>query len=112
MGKLEEETGREERPDACEEAEEEEEVRVESRGPGSSKEEGMQSHVSRSENLEKLNISRTLQDKHGDSKQQHQNTTNIIELIYSPHLWMTCTSGWSHSHFFTRMEPVLPDVVL
>lgn len=80
MGKLEEETGREERPDACEEAEEEEEVRVESRGPGSSKEEGMQSHVSRSENLEKLNISRTLQDKHGDSKQQHQNTTNIIEL--------------------------------
>lgn len=82
VGKLEEEqeTGREERPDAFEEEEEEEEVRVDSRGPGSSKEEGMQSHVSRSENLEKLNISRTLQDKHWDSKLQHQNATNIVEL--------------------------------
>lgn len=61
-GKLEEEqeTGREERPDACEEEEEEEE---DSRGPGSSSEDGMQSQVSRSENLEKLNISRTLQDR-------------------------------------------------
>lgn len=62
MGKLEEEqeTGREERPGVCEEEEEEEEVRVDSRGPGSSNDDGMQSHVSRSENLEKLNISRTL----------------------------------------------------
>lgn len=72
VGKLEEETGREERPDACEEEEEEEEVHEDSRGPGSSKEEGMQSHVSRSENLEKLNISRTLQDKQCDLKLQHQ----------------------------------------
>lgn len=73
VGKLEEEqeTGREERPDACEEEEEEEEVREDSRGPGSSKEEGMQSHVSRSENLEKLSISRTLQDKHCDLKLQN-----------------------------------------
>lgn len=81
VGKLEEEqeTGREEGLDAFEE-EEEEEVRVVSRGPGSNKEEGMQSHVSRSENLEKLNISRTLQDKHYDSKLQLQNTTNVVEL--------------------------------
>lgn len=53
---------------------------VDSSGPGSSKEEGMQSHVSRSENLEKLNISRILQDKHCDSELQHQNTTNIVAL--------------------------------
>lgn len=76
----EQETGREERPDACEEAEEEEEVCVDSSGPGSSREEGMQSHVSRSENLEKLNISRMLQDKHSDSELQQQNTANKAEL--------------------------------
>lgn len=66
MGKLEQEqeTGWEERPDACEEEEEEEDVQPGSRGPGSTNEDGMHSHVSRSENLEKLNISRTLQDKH------------------------------------------------
>lgn len=50
----EEETGWEEWLDACEEEEleEKEEVRVESRALGSSSEDGMHSHVSRSENLE------------------------------------------------------------
>lgn len=51
----------EDRLEACEEEEEEEEeVLVESRVLGSSREDGMQSHVSRSENLEQLSISRTL----------------------------------------------------
>lgn len=50
----EEEMGGEEWLDACEEEEleEKEEVRVESRALGSSSEDGMHSHVSRSENLE------------------------------------------------------------
>lgn len=47
----EEETGGEEWLDACEE-EEVEEVRVDSRAPDSSSEDGIHSHVSRSENLE------------------------------------------------------------
>lgn len=61
-GEEEEEAGGEleDRLDACEETEEEEEVLVESRALGSSREDGMQSHVSRSENLEQLSISRTL----------------------------------------------------
>lgn len=84
VGKLEEEqeTGREERPDACEEVEEEEEVRVESRGPGSSREEGMQSHVSKSENLEKLNISRTLQDKRCNSNLGCSVQSTQVEVLF------------------------------
>lgn len=53
-GEEDEEMGGEEWLDACEEeeVEVEEEVRVESRALGSSSEDGMHSHVSRSENLE------------------------------------------------------------
>lgn len=59
-----EETSGEEWLDACEE-EEVEEVQAGSGAPCSSSEDGMHSHVSRSENLEQLSISRTLQeDRH------------------------------------------------
>lgn len=51
-GDEEEEIGGEEWLDPCEEEEEAEEVRVESRDLGSSSEDGIHSHVSRSENLE------------------------------------------------------------
>lgn len=51
-GEEEEEFGGEEWLDACEEVEEEEEVQVESKVLGSSSEDGIHSHVSRSENLE------------------------------------------------------------
>ncbi len=53
-GEDEEEFGGEDWLDACEEEveEAEEEVRVESRALGSSSEDGIHSHVSRSENLE------------------------------------------------------------
>lgn len=67
----EEESGRGERLEAREQVEEEEEeARV-----GSSSEDGMHSHVSRSENLEQLSISRTLPETQTGSKvslqQQH-----------------------------------------
>lgn len=60
-GEEDEETGVEllEWSDTCEE-EEEEEVWAESTDRGSSREDGIHSQVSRSENLEQLSISRTL----------------------------------------------------
>lgn len=71
----EEESGRGERLEAREQVEEEEEeARV-----GSSSEDGMHSHVSRSENLEQLSISRTLRET------QTENTSRVQRsvLVYS-----------------------------